>query len=75
VTGQPDGSAQPTNQDTSQNFTELRTAVTQVGQLGANVRAGKVTLDPAVGAKLLASLRAHAEDVAVWQRQVGDLAR
>ena len=78
MTGQPDNSTQSTqstNEDASQNFTELRAAVTQVGQLGQNVRDGKVTLDPAVGAKLLSALRSHADDVGDWQRQVGQLAQ
>jgi hypothetical protein len=51
----------------------LRTAVAQVGQLTTNVQDGKVTLDPAAGAQLLAALRAHTEDITTWQRQIGQL--
>lgn len=75
MTGQADDSAALTNDDASQNFTELRVAVTQVGVLGKNVREGKVTLDPAVGAQLLAALRSHADDVAGWQSHAGELSR
>jgi hypothetical protein len=76
VAGQPDEQANataPADQDFSQDFTELRGAVAQVGQLTANVRDGKVTLDPAAGAQLLAALRTHTEDITSWQGQVGEL--
>ena len=78
MTGQPDSTgqaAQPADQDISQNFTELRSTIVAVNQLGDNVREGKVTLDPAVGASLLAALREHADDVTEWQQRVGDLAQ
>jgi hypothetical protein len=80
VTGQPDTSAEydespQSDGNASQNFTELHQAVVQVNQLGDNVHSGKVTLDPAVGAGLVAALRAHSDDIADWQRQVGSLAR
>jgi hypothetical protein len=63
VAGQPDAQA----------LTELRSAVAQVGQLSTNVQEGKVTLDPAAGAQLLSSLRAHSEEITSWQRQIGEL--
>jgi uncharacterized protein YgfB (UPF0149 family) len=61
------------SQSTGQQVAQLRDAMAQVGQLTVNVRDGKVTLDPAAGAQLLAALRAHGADIASWQRQVGDL--
>lgn len=67
MSGQPD-------QQARDYVVALRGAVAQVGQLSVNVRDGKVTLDPAAGAQLVNALRSHAEDIASWQRQVGDLA-
>ena len=75
MTGQSDPTAQPTAPSTSENFSELRQAVADVGQLGVNVRAGKVRLDPAVGSALLVAMRAHAEEIAQWQRRAGELAQ
>lgn len=78
MTGQPDSAAQPAqpaDQNFSQNYTELSRAVVAVNQLGENVREGKVSLDPAVGAALLAALREHADDVIDWQQRVGELAQ
>jgi hypothetical protein len=75
LTGQQDALTQATGGDSSRNFSELGAAVADVGQLGVNVRAGRVRLDPAVGAQLLATMRAHADDIAAWQQRVDDLAR
>lgn len=78
MTGQPDSAsqpAQPAEQNFSQDYTELRQAVVGVNQLSANVRDGKVTLDPATGAALLAALREHADDINNWMRRTGELAQ
>lgn len=75
MTDQSDTTAQPTGPNTSLNFSELRQAVADVGQLGVNVRAGRVRLDPAVGSALLVAMRAHADEIAEWQRRAGELAQ
>lgn len=75
MTGQSDPNAQPTAPNANENFSELRQAVADVGQLGVNVRAGKVRVDPAVGSALLVAMRAHAEEIAQWQWRAGELAR
>ena len=75
MAGQPDTQAQAAQGQgvPVQAVARLREAVAQVGQLTTNVQDGKVTLDPAAGAQLLAALRAHTDDITAWQRQIGEL--
>lgn len=77
VTGQLDSASigAAGNQATSREVAELRTAVTDVAQLGADVRSGKVVLDPATGAKLLATLQQHSVDVGEWSASTQSISR
>lgn len=77
VTGQSDAASVGAagNQATSQEFTELRAAVANVAQLGADVRSGRVVLDPATGAKLLATLQQHSVDVGDWSASTQTISR
>ncbi|HEX7657984.1 MAG TPA: hypothetical protein VF444_00785 [Pseudonocardiaceae bacterium] len=61
--------------DTSQNFTELQTVVTNLAQLDAAVQSGQVVLDPETGTKLLASLRTHSDSIDQWRGTVSGLTR